>query len=104
MKIVSICTGWVTHIQYILDNEKADAAYKAIKEAVDGYDKYSNDKQKTISVDVGDGNATYRIDLISMVNIEDCALSETTIIERAAWEAKLKAKIAERLAPSEQPR
>lgn len=55
MKILTINTGWVSQRTYIADNAKADAAYAAIKSAMDAYEKFSNDKEKTVTVDVERG-------------------------------------------------
>jgi hypothetical protein len=100
MKVLIVCTGWASHQQWISDNGKADAAYAAIKTAMGEYDRFGNDKDKVISVDTGDGQASFRIETLVSVTLDDCDASENTVIERNLWEERLKAKVAARLAPA----
>lgn len=102
MKILNVCTGWVSHTQWIRDDAKAEAAYDAIKKAVAEYERFKNDRQDVVTVDTGDGRASFRIENIVSVSIDDLnAESEETVIERHVWDGRIKAKIAARLAPAE---
>ncbi len=101
MKTLTVCTGWLLHTQYILDHEKADAACKALKEAMNSHDRFSNDKDKAVTIDTGDGVATYRIETLVMVSLDDCTVVEETIIAREVWSQTIKAKVAARLAPAQ---
>lgn len=100
MKIMTINTGWQSTQQWIPDDARADAAYKALTEAMESYERYDNDKEKTVTIDVGDGRATYRIATLVAVSLDECTGAETTIIEREVWKRALDAKIAARLAPA----
>jgi hypothetical protein len=100
MKVLNICTGWVTQQQHIPDHAKADAALKTIQDAMQNNDRFANDKSQTVTIDVGDGVATFRVDNIVSVTLDDCDLMEATIIEREVWKKTIQAKIASRLAPA----
>jgi hypothetical protein len=100
MKVMTVCTGWMSHCQYITDHQKADTAYKLLKEAMTSHDRFSNDKDKAVTIDTGDGTATYKIETLTMVSLDDCSAGENTIIEREVWTQTIKAKVAARLAPA----
>lgn len=100
MKQLFINTGWqVTHI-FFLDDAKADAAYAALKEAMNAYEKFSNDKNKSVSIATDSGDATFRIEALCGVDLEDTSLAEPVVIEREVLKATIKAKVAARLAPA----
>ena len=102
MKILTVCTGWMSHTNWIRDDTKADAAYAAICKAMAEYRAFKNDRQETVSVDCGDASASFKVESISAVNLDTLsAEAEETVLERMVWEARLKAKAAARMAPVE---
>lgn len=100
MKVLHVCTGWLSHQHWISNNEKADAAVAAIQTAMNSYDRFSNDKDKTVTIDTGDGSSTFRIESLVSVSLNDIEAGGDTLIEREVWEASIKAKVAARLAPA----
>lgn len=100
MKIMVVNTGFQSQSQWIFDNEIADKAYADLTIAMASYDKYGNDRTSTVTINVGDGSSTFRLDQLIAVSIEDCALSEKTIIEREVYTRQINAKITARLAPT----
>lgn len=99
MKILQITSGWTTHAQFISDDAKADAAFVALRGAIDSYDKYGNDKDKSVTVDTGSGQHTFRVDSLTAVSIDCCALAEADLIEREIWKRTMDAKVAAALMP-----
>lgn len=100
MKVLHVCTGWLSHQHWISDNEKADAACAVIQAAMNSYDRYGNDKDKTVTIDTGDGSATFRVESLVSVSLNDVEAGGNTLIERAVWEANINSKVAARLAPA----
>ena len=104
MKFVSLNLGFHMSVQVCSDDEKAVAACNALREAMASYDKYSNDKDKAVTVDWGDGcQGTYRLDALLSLSIEDATSVESVVIEREVWKRALEAKITARLVPSVTP-
>lgn len=100
MKILAVCTGWMSQQHWISDHEKADAAYAALRTAMNSYDRFDNDKNRSVTIDGGTGPATFRIESLVSISLDDATASEDIVIERSVWEASIKAKVAARLAPA----
>jgi hypothetical protein len=84
---------------YCSDHDVADAAYAAIKKAMNEYRFLSNDNSKTVTFAFTSGEQTLLVAEIYSVSIIDLAISEKDCIERAVWEKSIEAKVAARLAP-----
>jgi hypothetical protein len=79
------------------DGDKADAAYAAIKTALEEHREYGNDKKRTVEVDYGIGVETILIGAIASISISGLEIQEETVIKRALWEKQLEAKVASRI-------
>lgn len=102
MKILTVCTGWVSHTNWIRDDAKADAAYEAIRKAVAEYERFKNERQEIITVDCGDSTASYKVENIVMFNLDTISSeAEETVVEKAVWDARVKARVAALTAPAE---
>jgi len=88
----------MTHDQWIVDHEKAQAAYEAVKVAMGAYDRFGNDKDKTVTIDTGDTQTTLRVESLVAVSLDDLTLGENAVVERCVWDANIKAKVTARLA------
>lgn len=95
MKTVTINTGW--HVQHFLfeDDAKADEAYKTLKEAMSRYERFGNDKEKTVSIGLDDvGEQTIKLDHLISVGIEDLSEARDDIfVQSAKRNARLKEKV-----------
>lgn len=89
MKLLYITTGNVIHRQWITDHAVADAAHKAIVEAMAAYKEFSNDQEKVVSVDTGHGVASYRISQLIAVTCDDMDGAVEDAVNMAAWKKKV---------------
>lgn len=101
MKMLSINTGWQTQRLVIVDDAKADAAYAALRDAIRTYDRFGNDKQKSVTVTDDSGEATFRIDNLVAVQIEDLSeASDSAFVESAVRNDRIQSKVKAALIPS----
>jgi hypothetical protein len=93
MKSVAVNTGWQTQYFLFYDDSKADAAYATLKEAMQTYERFRNDKQKSISVTDGQGEMTFRTEHLMAVSLEDLSEAKDALfVEYALRNERLKRK------------
>lgn len=95
MKILQVKMQWSASQITMIDDAKADAAYKAIKEAIEAYDRYGNDKAKTVTIQDDHGEHTYIIEHLTAVGIEDAGVAgDDALVQIALRRDRLEAKIS----------
>lgn len=93
MKSVSVNTGWQTQHFLFMHDEKAEAAYATLKEAMATYERFGNDKQKSVSVSDDNGEMTFRIENLVVVSLEDLSEAvDALFVASAERNARLKMK------------
>lgn len=97
MKVILVTLEWQTTLLIISDNAVADKAYNDLKTAMAEYDRYANDKTKTITIDHGCGERTFRVESLRCVGLDDLSQGEATMIEHAVWQKQIDAKITTKL-------
>lgn len=96
MKLLSINTGWQTQRLIFVDDAKADAAYAALKTAIDAYDRFGNDKEKSVSILDDTGEATFKIDLLVAVYIQDLSeAADEAYVQSGIRNARISARLKE---------
>jgi len=67
----------------------AKNAYAALKTAMENYRAFKNDRTETVTVTDESGEATFRVDQIASLGIQDCQKSESVQTEYAEWCGRL---------------
>ena len=92
MKTLSVNEGYHRVIYAFVDGAKADAAYAAIKTAINEYEEYGNRKDaKTVSIVMDAGEATIKLSAIASVVLvdEDSTCGEEMMRDRAGRQKKM---------------
>lgn len=93
MKQLVVTAHLTTHRFVILENDIADAAYEALKTALNSRTPYGEGDQ-AITVDLGDSFASFKRDALSAVAIEDIESSDKVQLALAFRHELLEQKIA----------
>lgn len=86
MKFINIVGAYQSNEYTFLDNAKADAAYAALKAALQNYREFGNrDDDKTVSFGDDNGEITIRLGAVVSVGICDADTVVPTVVAREMW-------------------